>query len=255
MKITLAILVWGLLPFGATALGTQWSGHKSEAEVSKMTPERRVEEYCREYVRHGLLHSDYRDLIKRYISLDAIRAVAHVAKILDEYDPTRPVGRSREKVERTDDAIALLPQLDANVVRLRASGEGRTAIEVIRRLMEKMRAAHFDTAEPSDYNQSRYKVLVIYLKELEGINGCDRAIQNTLKLRYKISLSDKELLDFVNHLISQDPYYPGWSEREEYKDLTQRNEAGYPLWFVIVKNPEPFYQAYLKYQARDKSTN
>ena len=51
-------------------------------------------------------------------------------------------------------------------------------------------------------------------------------------------------------MISQDPYYPSWSDREEYKDLTQHNEAGNPIWYVIMKKPERFYNAYFEYKAK-----
>jgi len=111
-----------------------------------------------------------------------------------------------------------------------------------------MRAAHFDTAESYAYEQNRYQGSLSHLEHLEGLNYYDEAIGNTLRLKYDISLSDKELLGFVNYMISQDPRYPSWSEGEEYKDLTKRNEAGYPIWYFVVKAPEPFYKAYLNYK-------
>jgi len=63
-------------------------------------------------------------------------------------------------------------------------------------------------------------------------------------------LSYQQTLDFVNYLMSKDPHYPAWSESEEYKDLTQRNEAGNPIWYLILKKPEPFYDAYLEFKAK-----
>lgn len=140
-------------------------------------------------------------------------------------------------------------EMDANVVRLKSTDGGRKAIEAMRVLLGRMRAARFDTAASFD-QRNTYKILAHGLKEVEGINYCDEAIRSTLKLRYNISLSDRELLDFTNYPISQDPNYPAWSEREEYKDLTQRNDAGNPIWYVIVKKPEPFHRAYLAYKAK-----
>jgi hypothetical protein len=252
MKVALACLVFLFIGQSAAGVCVQFSGHKSEDEIARMTPLQRVEEFCREYVRHGYRDSDYGDLLDSYISRDGVKALPPIIKIIEEYDPTRPGGSGKQKSERCDAVIGLLPKMDANVVRLRALPEGIQAMDAMGRLAERMRGAHFDIAEPDDYNQSRYKVLISDLNEIEGINYCDLAIRNTLKLKYKISLSDRDLLDFVSYLISLDPYYPGWSEREEFKDLTEKNKAGNPLWYVIVKKSQPFYDAYLKYKANNR---
>jgi len=219
-----------------------------------MTPEQLVEEYCREDSRHRYDVLDrYRDLLETYISRDAVKAMYPSARIIDQYDPTTREGRSQGKGDRADAVWNLLAHLDGNVIRLRASHEGRPAIASIRRLLERMERSHFDGADDYDYRrQGRYEILKIDLQWIEGINQCDEAIRHTLKLKYKIALSDKALLDFVTYLISKDPHYPGWSKREEYKDLTQHNQAGYPIWYLIMKNPQPFYEAYLEYQAKVK---
>jgi hypothetical protein len=55
---------------GATAFCAQFSmRHKSEAEIARMTPEQRVEEYCLEYLRHAIVDSDYGDLL--FLSIKA----------------------------------------------------------------------------------------------------------------------------------------------------------------------------------------
>jgi hypothetical protein len=219
-----------------------------------MTPEQRVEEYCSEYARHGFWDSDYTDLLDKYIDRDGLKAVPGMIKIIDEFDPTRREGRSKEKDARCYAAWGLLGGVDDSVVRLRALGEGRKGIEAMRRLVDRMRAAHLDTATGDDYaKQLRYRSTLETLQEMEGINMRDEAIRDTLKLRYKISLSNQEMLDFVNYMISQDPSYPAWIETELYKDLEQRNEAGNPLQYVIVKNIEPFRRLYLQYKAKAKS--
>ena len=234
-----------------------WTGsaqHKSEEEIARMTPEQLVEEYCREDSRHRYDVLDrYRDLLKDYISRDAVKAMYPSARIIDQYDPTTREGGSKARGDRADAVWNLLASLDANVIRLRASDDGRRAIASIGRLVDRMEASHFNAADDYDYRrQGRYEILKIDLQEIKGINQCDEAIRHTLKLRYKIALSDHSLLQFVTYLIAKDPRYPGWSKREEYKDLTQHNEAGYPIWYLIMKNPEPFYEAYLEYQAKAK---
>lgn len=229
----------------------QFYDHKSEGALARMTPEQRAVEYCNEYVRHGLSHSDYFDLLDRYINLQPIRVAAQLANIIDGYDPRAKV-RNREKAEAAYEAGILLVSIDQSAVRLRASAEGRAAIQAMKRLSQNMLAANFDKDEDNDQNRRRYELQISGIEELEGLNHCDQAIENTLKLRYKIDFLEGELRLFVDHLITEDPYYPAWSTREEYKDLTQRNEAGYPKWYLIMKKPEPFHKAYLQFKAKTK---
>jgi hypothetical protein len=248
----IGLLVLVSMARGVVGMGGQFYQHKSDGDLARMTPEQQVDEYCNEYVRHGLGHSDYSDLIRKYINLHAIRAVVRLAEIVNQYDPTGRGKSSREKADRAYQATVLLPMIDANVVRLRASAEGRTAILAMKQLSQNMLAAHFDKDEDNDQNRPRYELLISSVEELEGVTDCDQAIENTLRLRYKIHLSEGELVRFVDYLITEDPYYPAWSTREEYKDLTQRNEAGNPIWYLIMKKPEPFYKAYLQFKAKSK---
>jgi len=80
----------------------------------------------------------------------------------------------------------------------------------------------------------------------------DISIKDTLELKYKIRLSRREMLGFVEYLISKDPAYPNWSQTEWYKDWSDVNEHGVPQQYIIVKNIEPFYKAYLEYKAKNK---
>jgi len=248
--IWLACLSLSILADSPGCYGAQFgSGHKSKAEIARMSSEQRVEEHCREYVRHGLVDLEYGDLLESYLYHDRLSAIPCLANIIKQYNPSRPEARGKELGQRAYACTTLLQRIDANVVRLRASDEGRKAIEAMRELLDRMRAAHFDTSESYD-QRITCEILVDGLRKIEVLNGCDEAIRNSLRLRYDISLSDKELLDLTDHMISQDPYYPSWSEREEYKDLTRRNEAGNPLWYVVMKKPEPYYTAYLQYKAK-----
>jgi hypothetical protein len=225
------------------------SGHKSEAEIVRMTVEQHIEEYWRENSRHQW-HDNYQDLIESYISRDGLKAVPCLAKVIDEYDPTRRETRSKRRGDRCGMAGELLGRLDANVVRLRASEIGRAAIGAMRRAVQRMQGAHFDAAASYEYEDNLYQLSLATLRELEGSNDCDGAIKHTLELRYKISLSDKEMLDFVEYMISLAPDYPSWSQREEFKDMNQRNQAGNHIWYLILKTPEPFYKVYLQYKAK-----
>lgn len=247
----IGLLIMVSIGLGAVRPGSQFHHHKSEGDLARMTPEQRAEEYCNEYARHGLYHLEYGELLDRYIFLQPLSVAAQMAKIIDAYDP-RNKSRSREKADRAYEAGILVTSIDERAIRLRASAEGRAAIRAMKRLSQNMLAAHFDKDQDNDQNRRRYELQISFIEEVEGVNNCDQAIQNTLRLRYKIQFSEGELLRFVDYLIAEDPFYPAWSAREEYKDLTQRNSAGYPIWYLIVKNPEPFYKAYLQFKAKSK---
>ena len=86
------------------------------------------------------------------------------------------------------------------------------------------------------------------LEETKGVNDTDKNIRDTLRLKYKIILSNPELLEFSNFLVTLDPMYPSWSGTDFIKDYTQINEAGNPLQVYIMKHPERYYEAYLEFK-------
>lgn len=231
------------------------SGHKSEAEIARMTPDQRVEEYCREHARHLYLsHREYAALLTKYLLKDGLKVVPQVIRELDAYDPTKPVSASEERFRRYEGADFILGELEANAFRVRAFEEGRKAIDAVRRSIERMRAAHFDNPKEVEYEMHlHYEMSVNYLKSLEGLSLSDSRIQETLKYKYNVILSKDELLDFINYLVLQDPYYPVWSERESFREKQPNGENG--KWIRLYKNPEPFYQAYLEYKAKKSKSD
>jgi hypothetical protein len=228
--------------------------HKSEAEISRMTPAQRVHEYCDEYHRHSLWDSDYIDLLSQYIRRDGVKSLPAIVQIISEFDPTNSKGKSNKKKDRASAAQTLLSEIDGRLIRLRAFPEGRAAIEALRREVQRMLAAHFDTADVMSGEGSdryRYEICVSSLEDMEGLNPRDMALQDTLRIRYKHTLSKTEMLAFVEYLISQEPKYPSWipGALEHFKDFSDLNEAGYPRQYYLIKNMEPFYNAYLKYKS------
>jgi hypothetical protein len=252
MKLLVTGLVLITLVCSPGPLFAQLASHKSAAEVMRMPAQQRVEEYRKELLLHGY-GDDYEVLLSEFLRRDGLKAVPYLVKIIAEYDPTQSRGRSRERDVACYGAEGVLSQIDENTVRLRGTEEGKKAIDALRQLVDGMRTAHFDTAEGDKYDeQMRYKGTLAHLSHLEGISWLDTAIKDTLELRKNIKLSAKEMLAFVNYLVSQDPYYPSQSRRERYKDFAKINEAGNPLQFVIVKDIEPFYKLYLEYKAKSK---
>jgi hypothetical protein len=226
------------------------SGHKSEEQIARMTPDQRVEEYCREHARHLFpSHREYVALLTKYLRQDGLKVIPQVIREIEAYDPTRRESAGEQKFRRYEGANFILGGLDVKVFRVRAFEEGRQSIEAIRRSIVRMRAARFDNPKEVGYEMHRrYEVSLGYLKYREGLSLTDESIQDTLKHGYGITLSDGELLDFVNYLISQDPYYPGWSEREMRKE-DPRNSSS--KWLFLYKNPAPFHQEYMDYRTKN----
>jgi len=156
----LAVLYLTLLTLTAIppAGYAQLSGHKSESQIEKMTTEQRVAEYCDEYLRHAYRDAAYEKMLGDHIKRDGLKGVASLTRVIDDYDPTKPNGKSRESAARCYAVEGLLSQIDERVMRLRGSEEGKKAKESISRLVEGMRNQNFDTAQSNPYGQQmRYK--------------------------------------------------------------------------------------------------
>jgi len=228
--------------------------HPSEAEIAAMTPTQRVEEYANEQAFHKYdIVDKQNDLIRKYLQRDGLNAVRRIIEIINEYDPTNAAGRSANKGERFDAMWMLLGELDNRVVRLRASADGRQAIEALDRAINRMRAAGYGKKDQHDWAEhGRFDLALTTVHDAKGVNATDEAIQDTLRLKYKIRLSDKDLAAIVNWLISQDPNYPSWSETDLIKDYSKINEAGNPAQLYVMKTPDRFYEAYNEFKRQEQ---
>jgi len=92
------------------------------------------------------------------------------------------------------------------------------------------------------------------LPKLRGLNFVDYAIRDTLRVKYRIELSDSELLEFSNYLVEKDPTYPSWSERTMFRDSSPPNNAASPALVFIFTRPTRYYQAYLAFKKRPRQT-
>ncbi len=151
MKLIVLFLV--LLSFAScTILGELAYKHKSEAELEQITPAQRVDEIAKEQAYHKYDVLDKQNqLIKKYIRRDELKALPRLIEIIDEYDPTRASGKSGYKGEYFDAAWMTLSDLDSHVVRLRASDEGKQAIEVLERAIGRMRAAGYGKKDQHEW--------------------------------------------------------------------------------------------------------
>jgi hypothetical protein len=203
------LLLW-LMSFAPLVIHAREYKHKAEAEIARMTPAQRVDEYAEEQAHHKYDYLDeQRTLIAKYIWRDGLTALPRMIEIMDEYDPTRASGKRGHKGERFDAMWMLLTDLDDHVVRLRGSEEGRRAIDALERAVRRMRAAGYGQKDQHEWAEhGRFESAVAHLEEAKGIGLADEAIRETFRLEYKINLSDAELLEFSNFLAAHHPEYP-----------------------------------------------
>jgi hypothetical protein len=242
--ISVCILAW--LASGDILRAQAFNHHKSRAQIERMSPDERVEEYCREYAVHSDRDLDYVEMLNEFIDRDGLAGLPRMIKEINDFDPS-PRAYKRERDARCFMAVVLLGDVDETVVRLRATEDGRKGINAVDHLVSRMRAAHFDVATGDEYpRRLRYEYAVDCLKALNGVNMLDDAIRNTLRLRYGTELSSQELSDFVNYLISYDSSYPQWGRKQLYRDSERRNEAGNPLQYYIVQDAARYYKLFLE---------
>jgi hypothetical protein len=239
-----------LISFAPSMIHAQPYKHKPEAEIARMTPAQRVDEWVNEQVHHRYDVLDrHRDLLRKYILRDGLTALPRIIEIMDEYDPTRfPEGKGR-KGERFDACWLMLGYIDSYAIRLRGSEEGRRTMDALERAINRMRAAGYGQEDHHEWAQhGRFDLALMNLREAKGVGFADWAIRDTFRLEYKIALSDSELLEFSNFLVAHYSDYPVWSETNYFRDYTKINEAGNPLWVYTMKKPERFYKAYLEFK-------
>jgi len=246
----LIILFLCLISFAPFTVQAAKYRHKSEAEIAQMTPAQRVDEYADEQAYHKYdVLDEHSELIEKYIRVDGLKALPRLIEIIDEYDPRRSSGKSGRKAERFDGMWILLSNLDNFVVRVRASEDGRRAMDALERAIGRMRAAGYGQPDQHGWEKhGRIESAAANLKEAKGINSRDESIRDTLRLEYKIILSNVELFRLSNFLTKNYSDYPGWSKTIYFRDFTQFNYAGNPLWTHTLREPKRFYEAYLEFE-------
>lgn len=246
-------LLLALTSFAPCVTHPQRYRHRSEAEIARMTPAQRVDEYAEEQAHHKYdVLDEHSELIWKYIQRDGLAALPRMIEIMDEYDPTRASGRRGHKGERFDAMWMLLGDLDNHVARLRGSEEGRRAMAALERAIQRMRAAGYGQPDQHEWEQhGRFDLAAATLEQSRGINLItDLAIRNALRLGHRVEMSDEELLAFSNFLVARDPIYPRWSEMDYVSDPTRLNTTGVPVRMHTMRNPHRYYEAYLEFSRR-----
>ena len=244
MKNKWIFLLW-FISLSGTLFAQSAFRHKSEAEIAQMTPSQRVIEYCEDYVYHGShFPNEYTKFLSQSLFNDGVKTFPQIIRIFDEFDPAKMKYGFDEHFKKYQAAYFLLSDFEASLFRIRGLNEGKGVIEALKRSVERMRSENYKNDKPvGDEMWRRYSLVYYDLQFLNGLSLKDSCVGSTLKGKYEIDLTEKELLDFVNYLIVRDPRYPSWSK-------TEIPRIG--LKYCLYKKPELFHQAYLDYQAIKK---
>jgi len=206
--------------------------HRSEVEIANMTVEERIYEQIREHDHISNSGDSHYSVIQKYLRQDGAKTFPYLIKLMDGYIPRRL--RDSSSFVATQIAV----DIDENVVRLRASDQGRQVIDAMKRLNARMEA-----------EAGTGSGVELDLKRLTGTNFKDQAIADALWLRYRINMSETELLKFAEYLIKTAPDYPSWSETEWKMDLNRNKTSAFKhTQGTVVKEPLRYYQSYLAFK-------
>lgn len=207
--------------------------HKSEAEIARLTPEQRIDEVILEESHRTISHEKYRLLLQLYRRRDGLKGSSRLIELIDGYNP------KRTKDTRFHSAMRIAEDIDERVIRLRSSINGNRVIQAIERLSTRRRAEG-KSDESIDW----------VLQSTKGVNGKDRDVRDTLWVKYRIKMSDSELLDFSNYLVKYHPTYLSWSERKLITDYSRKSE-GHPLRVFIMTRPIRYLHAYRAFKKQN----
>ncbi len=213
--------------------------HKSEVELAAITPAQRVDEYLKEMNYHrgdGIANytngRDQREVIFDYLMKDGNQSLPALAEIANRYHPER-----EEDIDLASDfltAFYLAGLIDNNVIRVRGTEEGRSAIIVFEDVLNRMKKAGYADHNNKWNNDYLHNLDTLRVLQGERISFKDEKIRDTLREKYKIQISDEEMIKFSNYLTSVDPTYP--SRCKLVHD-------------PICKDSKEYYEAYLRFKA------
>ncbi len=205
--------------------------HKTEAEIARMTPSQRIYEMILEQENHNSINDRQDYLIQKYIRMDGIEGWAHLIEMMETYDP------KHLRDLRFYTAARIASDIDERSFRLRGSPEGQKIIDAIERVSARRKA-----------EGERYSYPEGDIRRLKGVSMTDDTIRETLLIKYRIEISDSELLEFSNYLVKFDPAYPLWSKQIYVKIYPPKNSSREPYMTHIMANPNRFHQAYLAFK-------
>jgi hypothetical protein len=217
---------------------------KSESQIVAMSPRQLIDERIKSYPGAFRTYEElanYEDSIEKRIRQAGVKALP----VLTEYMNNSFHSQSAFKCDDSHFATVqrIANDIDRFEFRLRGTSEGKQTIDAFERAIKRIEKPGFAKKDKSYYR-------TMFLSYLKGINEIDRAIQDTFWVNNGIKMSESELLEFSNFLTARNSAYPSWSDKDFIKDYSRINEAGNPLQVYIIKKPELYYEAYLKFKKR-----
>lgn len=208
--------------------------HKSQAEIAAMSPEEKMDQMVLEQMFHAPWDDDanYHQLHLLIIG-DGVKILPTAIEYLNEYDPNARECQARNNA-RLLTAAMYIDNVDSGVFRIRAVENGRLAIQALEQAIERRHKARPD----KDEYDSRGNLLSVLLRKIKGRCIKDGLIKKTLEDRYKIKMSEEELMEFVEYLISIDPAYPSWTKILGWAEMTEAEADRYHQAYLQFKKPK-----------------
>ena len=209
--------------------GDRYFKHKSEAEIAAMSPEEKMDQMVLEQMFHvPALDDDNYDLLHLYIINDGIKILPKAIEYMNEYDPNAKECKQRNDARLLTAAI-YISNVDTAKFRIRAIENGRVAIKALEQVNERRRKSGLDV--------DKYDLFSVFLDGLKGQAIKDGLIKETLEKQHNIKMSEAELTEFTNFLISLDPAYPSWTKVFVWAEMTKEESNLY-------------YRAYQKFRKK-----
>lgn len=215
----------------SSVCGDPYFKHKSETEIAAMTPEEKMDQMVLEQMFHlPAFDDDNYKLLHLYIINDGIKILPKAIEYMNEYDPNVQECKERSNA-RLLTAAMYIDIVDSAKFRIRAIENGRLAINALEQAIERQRKSRSDAGK----DDGRGKLFSTFLEGIKGQTIKDDLIKETLEKQYNIKMSEAELIEFTNFLISLDPAYPSWTKVLGWAEMTQAESDRY-------------YRAYLKFK-------
>lgn len=217
----------------SSVCGDRYFKHKSEAEIAAMSPEEKMDQMVLEQMFHvPAFDDDNYSLLHLYIINDGIKILPKAIEYMNEYDPNVQECKERSNA-RLLTAAMYIDIVDSAKFRIRAVENGRVAINALEQAIERRRKSRLD----ADNYDGRGNLLSVFLDGLKGLTIKDGLIKESLEKQYNIKMSEAELIEFTNFLISLDPAYPSWTKVLGWAEMTKAES-------------DLYYRAYQKFKTR-----
>ncbi len=206
--------------------------HKTARELQQMNPEELIDEDARHWNYHvGLMDKYGMFVLDSYKERVGTKILPVLTKLAGDF-ASRP--RSVCQEVRFFTAFGIAADVDDQIVRIRASDDGKAAILAAAQAVQRMK--DFGLADHDAHPYNRYPFGLYLLDFVRQANDHDKLLRELLSDEFKVQLSDKEFFEFVEHLTLRYPTYPSWTPRVNSSRDLQKNKKRYYDAYQEFKN-------------------